>query len=462
MKVLLVNPPIREWAKPNCFPEGLGILASCLKKTGRKVEAVDINAYRYSKEQVYEIIKKSDYDMVGMGGLITVYSYMMWFTKICKELHPDKPIILGGNAVTPIPQLILKHTEADIACINEGEKTIVEVANAIEKRQSLKGISGIWYREKNGDIVENPVRPAIEDLDTIPWADRDIFPTEIYVSNSVGTINRRKWIDGEWDENLEKKRSFIVRLSRGCPYRCTFCYHDFMGMKFRMRSPEKIIEEVEYLRKRFDINYFGLGDDMATANKNDFVEVCRLINEKKLGIKFFTSVRANLVTEEFLKLLKDNGCEMVCMGLESASPKILKIMNKKVTVEQQRMAVKLVKQYFGWADTTFIIGYPGETYETVRETIDFCKEMDLQPEAVFYATPYPGTWLYDEALRRNLIKDEHKFILRLNEQGEKPIVNFTDWSDEELVAIKENMAKELNAWNKEFTADGKITKKKVK
>jgi radical SAM superfamily enzyme YgiQ (UPF0313 family) len=197
MKVLLVNPPIREWAKPNCFPEGLGILASCLKKAGHDVEALDINAHRYTKEKVVEIIGKSDYDLIGMGGLITVYGYMGWFADICKQLHPGKPVILGGNAVTPIPHLIMKNTRADIACIGEGEETLVEVADAIENKRPFKGIPGIWYRNKDGTIINNDARKAIADLDTIPWADRDMFPTEIYVNNSVGTINSRKWIDGE-------------------------------------------------------------------------------------------------------------------------------------------------------------------------------------------------------------------------------------------------------------------------
>lgn len=464
MKVLLVNPPVREWAKPNCFPQGLGILASCLKNAGHEVEGLDINAYRYPKEKVYEFIKEADYDLVGMGGLVTVYGYMEWFTKICKELHPDRRIILGGNAVTPIPSLIMKNTVTDIACINEGEETIVEVANALEKKQSLKGILGIWYREDDGKVVENPGRPAIKDLDTIPWSDWDVFPTEIYINNSVGTRNRRKWIDGDWVDEEVKSKSFIVRVSRGCPYRCTFCYHDFMGEKFRIRSPEKVVEEIEYHNKRYGVNYFGIGDDLATFNKEKFSKICYLIKEKKLEIKFFCSVRANLITEEFCKILLDSGCEMICFGIESASPKILKIMNKQVTIENQKNAVILAKKYFGWADATFIIGYPGETYETVQETIDFCKEMELEPEAIFYATPYPGTWLYDEALRKGLIKDEHEYLIKLagNEQGERPLINFTDWSTDELVEIKERMANRLNAWNKEQTIDGKITKKVVR
>jgi radical SAM superfamily enzyme YgiQ (UPF0313 family) len=462
MKVLLVNPPVREWARPNCFPEGLGILASCLKRAGHEVEGLDINAHRYTQAEVVERLAKAEYDLVGMGGLVTTYRTMIWFAEACKEIHPDRPVILGGNAVTPMPAMIMQHTKADIACVGEGEQTIVDVADALQEKRPLDGIPGIWFRRADGQIVRNPPRPIIKDLDTIPWADRDVFPSALYAGNTVGSKNRRKWLDGDKVEDTVATKSFLVRVSRGCPYRCKFCYHDFMGEGFRVRSPEEVVREMESLAARFGINYFGIGDDMATFNRKKFGRICELIREKKMDIQFFTSLRANLASDEYLALLKDSGCQMVCYGLESGSQTILDAMDKHVTLDDQRRAVRLTKKYFGWCDATFIVGFPGETEETVRETIRFCQEMELEPEAIFYATAYPGTWLYEEALRRGLIKDEHEYILGLGEQGERPVVNFTGWSDAALIAIKENMARELNAWNKEFTADGKITRKRVR
>ena len=460
MKIILVNPPIREWAKPNCFPEGLGILAACLKNAGHQVEVIDANAHRYEKPEVESLIEKADYDLIGLGGLVTVYPYMVWFADMCKRVHPDRPVILGGNAVTPIPALIMENTKADIACVGEGELTLVEVADALEQGRSLQGIAGIWYRDKDGLVKTNPDRPVIKDLDTIPWADRDIFPTDIYLNNAVGPINKDKWGGGTTNEQTRK--SFIVRVSRGCPYRCTFCYHDFMGQGFRMRSPEAIVDEIEHIYHKYGATYFGLGDDLATANQKKFTRVCHLIRERGIDIEFGTAVRANMVKEDFLWMLKDHGCDAVSMGVESGSPKILEIMNKKVTLEQQKNAVRLVRKVFGSLVASFIVGYPGETKETIQETIDFCKELELEPEVIFYATPYPGTWLYEEALRRNLIPDEHEYLMNVGEQGERPAVNFTDWSDDELIAIKEDMARQLNAMSKDFTVDSGITKKRVK
>jgi len=119
-----------------------------------------------------------------------------------------------------------------------------------------------------------------------------------------------------------------------------------------------------------------------------------------------------------------------------------------VTVEQAKQAVKLTQKYLGWADCSFMIGTPGETRETIQETVDFCKELGLVPEVIFFATPYPGTELYDIAKAQNKIGDEEEFISRLGEQGEQIIVNFTDFTDKELKTIKEKMVLELNAWNK--------------
>jgi anaerobic magnesium-protoporphyrin IX monomethyl ester cyclase len=146
--------------------------------------------------------------------------------------------------------------------------------------------------------------------------------------------------------------------------------------------------------------------------------------------------------------MANSGCVLIGYGIESGSQKMLDIMKKRVTVEQAKQAVRLTQKYIGWADCSFMIGIPGETRETIQETIDFCKELNLVPEVIFFATPYPGTELYELAKARNKIGDEEEYILRLGEQGEQIMVNFTDFTDEELAAIKEGMVVELDAWNK--------------
>jgi anaerobic magnesium-protoporphyrin IX monomethyl ester cyclase len=148
--------------------------------------------------------------------------------------------------------------------------------------------------------------------------------------------------------------------------------------------------------------------------------------------------------------MAEAGCVLIGYGIESGSQKMLDVMKKGVTVEESKEAVRLTQKYLGWADCSFMIGTPGENRETIQETIDFCKELDLAPEVIFFMTPYPGTELYRMALEAGRIKDEEEeeYVLNLGEQGEKIRINFSELTDEELFKAQQYMITELNAWNK--------------
>jgi radical SAM superfamily enzyme YgiQ (UPF0313 family) len=146
--------------------------------------------------------------------------------------------------------------------------------------------------------------------------------------------------------------------------------------------------------------------------------------------------------------MADAGCVLIGYGIESGSQKMLDVMKKAAKVEQAKEAIRLTKTYLGWADCSFMVGAPGENWKTIQETIDFCKELDLNPEVIFFLTPYPGTELYRMAIKQGKIKDEEEYMLNLGEQGEKIRVNFSELSDEELWRAQEYMINDLNAWNK--------------
>ena len=186
MKVLLIHPPTREWAKPNVFPSGLGYLAAIARNEGFDIEVLDINAHRYSPEEVEEIIAKSDADVFGIGGIITVYGYIKKTIEIIKKYHPTKIVIGGGSSATSIPKTFLERTKADIAVIGEGEATFPELLHVLENGDDLSGVQGIWYKSKSGDIQINLPRPGIKNLDDIPFPAWDLFPMEIYLKNPVG------------------------------------------------------------------------------------------------------------------------------------------------------------------------------------------------------------------------------------------------------------------------------------
>ena len=168
MKVLLINPAIREWAKPNIVPLGLGYLASVLRGGGHEVEIMDINAYRWSREEVEQRIKSADFDVAGIGGIVTVYKYVKWLAGVIKKHHGGKKLVVGGSVGTSIPHIILAKTAADVVCIGEGEVTILELMDAFAGKRELASVNGIWFRGKGGVAQATKPRSPIEDTDTLP------------------------------------------------------------------------------------------------------------------------------------------------------------------------------------------------------------------------------------------------------------------------------------------------------
>jgi radical SAM superfamily enzyme YgiQ (UPF0313 family) len=433
------------WAKPNCAPLGLGYIASTLRDAGHSAKILDINIRRDSREDTLASIINAKPDVVMTGGIITVYNYLRWLTVACKKYANDVPIVVGGSVSTSIPKIALENLNADIACIGEGEITCVEIANKLSQGDDLGDVRGIWYKDEKGNIIPNKPRPPIKDMDTIPFPAYDLMDMETYVKNPVGYINKDKWGSGE--ATTEAPFSTNINVTRGCPYKCGFCYHDYLGPGYRHRSPTNILAEMDLLHDTYGVTYFLWADDEAVINRKFIHEFCELMIDTGREYQFALSGRVNLMTRQMLNELKAAGCNMVAYGIESGSQKMLDAMNKNVTVEQAKKAVKMTQETFGDADCTFMIGYPGETDETIRETIEFCKELNLAPESIFFATPYPGTPLYEYALKHEYITDEEKYISELNEQGENVSINFTNWSDEELINKQKSMIRELKAWN---------------
>lgn len=447
MKILLINPPIREWSRPNVFPSGLGYIAAVLRNQGHEVDVMDINALRLTPQEVEEMVAEAQFDVVGTGAIVTVYKYVKWLATILKRYHPNKKIIVGGSVSTSIPQTLLERTDADIACIGEGEVTVCELVSVIEHDGDLSKVAGIWFKDQEGEIHRTPSREPIANLDTLPLPAWDLFPMDIYLKNPVGAINNNKWIDGSTYSG-SSPLSMNMNGTRGCPYPCNYCYHDFLGAGYRTRSPENIIHEMKILKERYGVRYIHFIDDEFALLKKFVYEFCDRLKAARLDMQWGCTGRVNVVTEELVTRMKESGCIQLALGIESGSDRMLKAMRKQQTAEQARKAIGIIQSHIGFSDCTFMIGAPGENIETVEETIQFCKDLDLVPEAVFFTTPYPGTELYGLAKTLGKIGDEEAYVLGLAEQGEKLQVNFTEFDDETLYRIQEYVIDELKAWNK--------------
>jgi len=424
IKTLLINPPFRLDQPAYWFPIGLGYVATTLRDGGYPVDVLDVDVLRISEKEVIDHVLKGNYDVVGTGGVITSYKYIKRLTKELKRLKPDLKIIVGGHIGTTIPHLIAKHSPVDFITIWEGEETILDLYKNFNNPQEVKGI---WYRKGN-EMVKNPDRGPTKNINILPAY--DLFPTKEYVKTMLNV------------ECKGTKRSMNVLSHRGCPYKCTFCIHskEPKGM-CRSRDVDSVIEEVKFLKERYGVDFIHFFAETFAMDRNWVYEFCDKWMDQKIGLKWSCLTRVNLVDEDLLSKMKSAGCTYVGYGIESASQDILNTMKKGCTVDQQRKALKITKKLELETYPTFIIGTPGETKETVQESVNFCKELGLTPE-FFFMTPFPMSILYDYAMEKGLIGDEDKYVEELGECRDL-VVNLTGMSDEELIKLKKNAENQI-------------------
>lgn len=426
MKILLINPPVQVNTDPEIPSLGISCIANGLKKNGHTVEVLDIDGHRYSKGEVTGFIKNSDADIIGIGGLATVYSYLHWLIPEIKRIKPRIEIVLGGAIASSLRERCFERLNIDYEVIGEGEITVAELVKEMRTSRKFAEIKGIGYRTENGEIAFTKNRPLMESLDDVPMLDDELFPMEVYLRNAKGFMQ--------------------IHAQRGCPHACTFCFNCYrvVSGRVRYRPFNKVVDEIEYFQKKYKnkIKVFAISGECITMNKKWLIDFCKEIIRRKLKIKYRVTSRVDTLCPERLKWLKKSGCRIISLGLESGSDKILKIMNKRATAEQGKKAVALAKRYIKFVETYIIYGYAGETRETLKDTVKFCKEIN-NPTSTYIATPFPGTVLYEMAVKKGSIKDEEKYLMRLDTTlTYRPSVylNLTDMPEAEAKnAIKEAM-----------------------
>lgn len=425
MNILLINPPCRS---AYLLPLGLGYIASVIRDKGHNVKILDINALEYSPEKVRQILKNLDFDIAGIGGLTTTYGYVKWLSHAIKKDRPHVPIVAGNMVSTAHPELLLKNSSVDIAVIDEGELTFKDIVSAIESNRDIGGIKGIFYKDSSKKIIKNPPRERITDLDLLPFPAWDLFPMEVYLNNSRLSSSTGL-------------ASINISTVRGCPYSCTFCSRQF-GRKVYTRFAKGIVDEIKELKIRYKIKSIAFSDDLFLVNEERVLELCDRIIFDKIDIKWSTSGRVNLVNDNLLKKMHKAGCIELSFGFESGSQDMLNRMNKAVTVAQAEKAIKITRKAGIRVLGSFIFGMPGETHESIKETLAFIKRTQLPMYRFFYATPYPKTELYEIAMKTGKIpEDEDKYVESLGEMRTTFLVNLTDFSDIELVRLK-NLAEQ--------------------
>ncbi len=500
LKVLFINAPIREWSYPNILPIGQAYVAAVAAMDGHTVDVLDLNAERrepvkmdpeafikWVEERLVAKLERDQPDVIGLGGIITQYTWIKRIAGVCRRVHPEVPIILGGGIASSMPEFMVKRLPIEAVVQEEGEATFSELLHRLEMRASLEGVKGVAYRHVvrpgEWDVRNNGLRPSFgsreQGLDWLPWPLRSRWPEdEVYKQNPVGHLNwKTKWLDGASAAPGQYSVSMIA--SRGCPYAsrsCDYCYAAYLGKTYRLRSPREVVDEMEYLKKRYDAAYVHFLDDLLMTDYRWALELFGELRARKRATGFEVmwggTCRTNIVADDVIRARKEGrphmleqgyevGMRQAGYGVESASPTILKNIDKSgQTLEKMEIAIKETQRVLGYADCSFMIASPGETAGTVSETVEFCKKVGLRPEVFFFTTAYPGTSFWDLALEKGLIRkavtgekgpaDEdmiEQYFLRLGEQGEEVRTNFSDLPDEEIVELSWWAVNELGAQN---------------
>ncbi len=383
MKILLLYPTHISGEQP------LGIMhiSAVLKKEGNIVDIFEFTPFRYNfwgdrfknvKRAFCEKLKTFQPQLIGFSSATPDYGISLELAELAKQTKKNTKVIFGGIHATVDPETTIREKAIDFICIGEGDEAIVEFVRGLENNGDVTHIKNIWAK-KEGTIYRNPLRPLIQDLDSIPFPDRDIL-NPIYM--------HRPFIGA----------SFIT--SRGCPFPCSYCQNKYLmriyqnkGKFVRYRSIDNVIEEIKITVDRFKIKRVTFSDETLTLNKRRALDFCEIYG-KEVKIPFVCQTRPSHFDREIAEALKEAGCVHVSMGIEAGNDRLRnEVLNRNIKREELIEAFAIAKEY-GISTASFnMIGIPGETEKTIWDTININR--DIQPEQM-YATifmPFRGTQL---------------------------------------------------------------------
>jgi len=374
MRLHLVSDEDRSSDRPKL---GLGYLASYLKKNlpGTKL------SLSFAQDDYLSDIEKTKPELVGFSAMTHAFSSQIEKAKKVKKKF-DLPIIFGGVHVSLVPQALPQWVEAGV--ISEGEETLLRLLKYFKKTGKLQTtkIPALIYWQNNQLKITGPAH-LVEPIDRIPSPDWDFL-------------------------QIGKKGPGHIMTSRGCPFHCRFCEAGKFWKKYRLHSPQYVVQEIETIYRRYGRDELVIMDDLFFIDKARIERIKDLLVKKKLTQKMRFEVigRADLFSEETARILSEMNVFAISFGMESGSEKILRYLkNDTVTLAQIRKAVKLAKRYQMQVLGTFMVGSPGETENDVLKTIDFIKDLKIDQVGINVTTPFPGTELWEVAKKKGLVKD---------------------------------------------------------
>jgi anaerobic magnesium-protoporphyrin IX monomethyl ester cyclase len=378
-KILLINPPYPMEESP-APPFGLMSLAAFMLENNFDVRIEDYIVNPYSRERVRSVINEYRPDVIGATGVTMNIKKALNILREYHEESPDSVIMMGGPHVSFDAHNILSdNSHVDFIVRGEGELTSVELLNSLDNPGAYRSIRGISYRD-NGTIIHNETRDFIPDINILPYPARHLVQLSKYKALGL-PIN--------------------MITSRGCPYECIFCVGSKMvGRKVRYYDIKRVVDEFELLSS-MGFKQINIVDDLFTSNKKRCTAICEEIMARGIKHEWTAFARVDTVSSELLEVMKAAGCTMLCFGIESGNQEILNTIKKKITLEKIKNAVRLCNDAGVIPMASYIMGLPGETPETVRETLDFARKLCIS-YGFHILSPFPGTEVRDMAEKYGL------------------------------------------------------------
>ncbi len=407
MRVLLTLPPgihdleIYRVTGLTAPPLGLAYIAAILERDGHRVKILDTPTLKMDLDTWVQNVKSWSPDIIGFSILTPTAPKAYVAARKIKEEMNDVILVAGGQHPTYMWSETLDNG-FDIIVRGEGEVTARELIKTIDRHgmdtAELRRVAGIVFRDKHGNIVATRERPLIYNLDVLPWPARHLLPMDKYTLFG------------------KKIRVAHIMASRGCPYGCIYCTTSYYwGRRIRYRSPRNVAEEIEFLVDKYRVEHVVFTDDELTANRRFVYGLIEEMKKRGLDIGFACGARINHMDKDFMKFLYNNGCIALYFGVESGTQRILDKIGKMISLDQVRKVFRWKREIGGFATASFILGFPWETIDDMKKTVELAIDIDPDYAQFTVLTPYPGTPLFDYAMRYGLIEDwnwEHYTTLR--------------------------------------------------
>lgn len=394
-------------------PYGAMYIAGSLMQEGHQVSIEALDIERVDDAELSRRIEKFAPDIIGISAILsTSYKYVKNTSEFIKRVYPHIKIILGGG-LGAAAELVLNKTAVDVVVIGEGDITVKELAAKMARKETYEGVHGIAFRDGGKVIITLPRRP-IADMDILGYPAFDLVDMDSYMMDTKKFLKASRHYKNPDKRFFDKHRSrkmLRTMVSRGCINSCTFCYRITRGL--RHFSTRYIGDYIEYLMDRFGVNAFSFDDECFAPNKEWNWEFINEIRGRKLDIIFqILGMRIDTVDYDILRAYKDAGCFMIEYGIESGSQKMLDIMEKNVTVQQNIDVSKWTRKAGIYMCPNLVLGMPGETNKTIDDNISFLKEIGYGPYCYQYSYAFalPGSPLYDYARLTGLVKDEDAYL----------------------------------------------------